>query len=124
MPPPLNAVLPVTITAVKFTVEPQQFIRMPPPAPKFDLKPPLIVSSLPVTVRPPLIVSVEPAGAGVAFVASRLALLTPWIVTLTVAVNVPTHGFGPNRVTVPPEPSSPFTAGSSLDSTPVHVYEP
>jgi hypothetical protein len=48
----------------------------------------------------------------------------PWIVTGTPTVQLPTHGFGPNTVTVPPVLIAACNPGVSIAATPVHVYEP
>jgi hypothetical protein len=48
----------------------------------------------------------------------------PWIVTVTGTVQFPTHGSGPNTVTVPPVLMCPCNPGVSIAATPVHVYEP
>jgi hypothetical protein len=117
-PPPKLAVFPVTSAFCRFTIAPQnESALMPPPSVE---EPFVIVRFRTVKVTSAVNVSTDP----VAFPFNVAPGEPPWIVTDTGTVQLPTHGFGPNTVTVPPVLISPCNPGVSVAATPVHVYEP
>src|SRR6516164_9521608 len=118
-PPPKPAVFPVTSAFCRFTTEPQKLLAsIPPPSDVVD--PFVIVRFRTVNVTSAVNFSTDP----VAFPFNVAPGVPPWIVTDTGTVQFPTHGFGPNTVTVPPVLINACNPGVSIAATPVHVYEP
>src|SRR6516162_2063792 len=112
-PPPSSlAVFPVTTAFDRFTVDPQNGSRIPPPK---TAAPFVTFRFRTVNVTAAVTVSTDP----VAFPFNVALGDPPTIVTSTGTVQLPTHGSGPNTVTVPPPLSNACNPGVSTAATPV-----